>query len=440
MNDQSIIKSQLRLKEATLSEIAEVTSKLFFQNEEPQKLLSVKDVSGNSGAKTYICNEAEVPKCIVKVKSVDSIMNSHPNTTARVAAATKVLRGHGIAPPILMEGHDFHIERSAGTSVMKDFFHFDQNLAPPENVAKLLAKVHSSPISWYEPLKRKFLERDLTLKGILEPLPPYAPCWCLPWSGFDTGMPILGVGNPNIKTAKIILELLVESGVYKKVMECSAFHPESEAARRQVVVHNDFKPDNILIDPDTSLLNVIDYDLVQVGSAVMDFGLPYTMWLGSRFTNFKYREAFIKSYLNASNLPLGEKEVTQFMLDCEVNTIVAFPGLLANLYDAEVPLLRGIKHPTAKPDFLSGGSEVSPTGIELVDLLADAVFTIKSDKVLINNCLKDGLVMTMFKLEGFGSKALNSWLKEMQRNKMLRLFGIAETDDGELYVSEHARN
>mgnify|MGYP003323892787 CR=1 FL=1 len=78
--------------------------------------------------------------------------------------------------------------------------------------------------------------------------------------------------------------------------------------------------------------------------------------------------------------------------------------------------------------------------VSLVDLLADAVFTIKSDKVLINNCLKDGLVMTMFKLEGFGSKALNSWLKEMQRNKMLRLFGIAETDDGELYVSEHARN
>ena len=76
MNDQSIIKSQLRLKEATLSEIAEVASKLFFQNEEPQKLLSVKDVSGNSGAKTYICNEAKVPKCIVKVKSGDSIMNT----------------------------------------------------------------------------------------------------------------------------------------------------------------------------------------------------------------------------------------------------------------------------------------------------------------------------------------------------------------------------
>ena len=78
--------------------------------------------------------------------------------------------------------------------------------------------------------------------------------------------------------------------------------------------------------------------------------------------------------------------------------------------------------------------------IEIIDLLADAVLTIKSDKKLIKSCLKDGLVMTIFKQEGFGSKALNSWLKEMQRNKMLRLFGIAETDDGELYISEHARN
>ena len=50
MNDQSIIKSQIRLREATLTEIAEVTSKLSLQNEEPQNLLSVKDVSGNSGA------------------------------------------------------------------------------------------------------------------------------------------------------------------------------------------------------------------------------------------------------------------------------------------------------------------------------------------------------------------------------------------------------
>ena len=48
--------------------------------------------------------------------------------------------------------------------------------------------------------------------------------------------------------------------------------------------------------------------------------------------------------------------------------------------------------------------------------------------------------MTIFKQEGFGSKALNSWLKEIQRNKILRLFGIAETNDGEFIISKHVRN
>ena len=45
----------------------------------------------------------------------------------------------------------------------------------------------------------------------------------------------------------------------------------------------------------------------------------------------------------------------------------------------------------------------------------------------------------MFKQDGFGSFLLNSWLKEMQKNKMLRLFGIAENDSGQLFVSEHAK-
>ena len=432
--------SKLKLENASFDEIAELVLKAVEPNSSKNKIVNVKDVSGNSGAKTYICSIDDIPKCIVKVSSSKSIMSSHPITQKRVSLATEVLRSQNLAPPIILKGIDFHIERSAGVSVMQDFFHFNEDLAPPDKVAQVLAKLHSAPIKWYDKLKAEFLDGDKFLSSALHSVPLHAPFWCLPWSGIDTKMPVLGVGNPDPKIAKKVFDLGVRTGVYEKVIQCEAFYPISEAAKRQVVIHNDFKPDNILYDPDTKELTVIDYDLVQVGAAVMDFGLPYMMWLGSRFTNFKFREAFIKSYLTASNLPLGEKEVTQFMLDCEVNTIVAFPGLLANLYDAEVPLLRGIKHPTAKPDFISGGSEVSPTGIELVDLLADAVFTIKSDKVLINNCLKNGLVKTMFKLEGFGSKALNNWLKEMQRNKMLRLFGIAETDDGELYVSEHARN
>jgi hypothetical protein len=431
--------SQLQLKDASFEEIAKVASDIIYKDKIEKKILSLKDVSGNSGAKTFICSDGDIPKCIVKVKGNESIMSSHSNTFKRVSAATEILRSNGIAPPILLKGGDFHIEKSAGISVMEDFFHFNKKLAPPEKVSKLLSKLHSTPINWYQDLKNEFLEQDLNISSILKPMPAFAPCWCLPWSGFDTQMPVLGVGNPNPETAKKIFKLEIKTGVYKKIMQCSAFFPKSDAAKREVVVHNDFKPDNILYDPETKELTVIDYDLVQVGAAVMDFGLPYMMWLGSRFTNFNLRKEFIKSYLIESQLPFDDENVKDMMLDCEINTIVAFPGLLANIYDAEIPLLRGIEHPTAKADYLASGLDASPTGLELVDLLAEAVEKIRSDDNLIISCLENGLVVTMFENNGFGSKQLNSWLKEMQKNKMLRLFGIAETDGGELFVADHAK-
>ena len=78
-------------------------------------------------------------------------------------------------------------------------------------------------------------------------------------------MPVLGVGNPSPEVAKRVLNLLVKTGAYKKVMQCQDFFPLSNPARREVVIHNDFKPDNVLYEPETKELSLIDYDLVQVG-------------------------------------------------------------------------------------------------------------------------------------------------------------------------------
>ena len=430
---------ELKLENASLGEISELALKAIYPNAPAKKTVDVKDVSGNSGAKTYICSIDDVPKCIVKVSSSKSIMSSHPITQKRVSIATEVLRSKNIAPPIISKGIDFHIERSAGVSVMQDFFHFNDELAPPDKVAQVLAKLHSAPTNWYDQLRAEFLNGEKFLSSALHPVPLHAPFWCLPWSGIDTKMPVLGVGNPDPTIAKKVFDLGIQTGVYEKVIRCEAFSPISEAAKRQVVVHNDFKPDNLLIDPDTNKLTVIDYDLVQVGAAVMDFGLPYMMWLGSRFTDFTYRRDFIKSYLNYSGLPTDEKSVRDMMVDCEINTIVAFPGLLANIYDAEIPLLRGVDHPTAKSGYIAQSSDASPTGLEIVDLLAEAVSKVKSNADLITSSLEEGLVVTIFKNKGLGSDLLYSWLKEMQKNNMLRLFGIAETDEAELFVSSHAQ-
>ena len=428
-----------RLADADLAGVAEVAALAALGSEALASTLTVKDISGNSGARTYLCSREQSPLCIVKVSSGGGIMDSHPHTRARVQAATAVLRDHGIAPSVLLKGADFHVERAAGTSVMKDFFHFDPALAPLEALADLLARLHSVPTDWYAPLREQFLTRDPRIDRILRPVPAHAPCWCLPWSGFDTGMPVLGVGNPAPATAKKILTLQLESGVFEAVMQCPAFWPTSAAAKRQVVVHNDFKPDNVLRDEQTGGLTAIDYDLVQVGPAVMDFGLPFMMWLGARFTTADIRRRFVRAYLSASGLPAGDTDVRAFLLDCEVNTLVAFPGLLANLYDAEVPLLRGVVHPTTKPGHAASGPDARPTGRELVALLAEAVEAVRGDAALADRCIEQGLVVTMFQEEAWGSPRLASWLREMQKNRMLRLFGIAETDGGALYVSEHAQ-
>ena len=431
--------SDIKLLGADNALIAQTAAEALADSEAGAPALSVKDISGNSGAKTYVCLDGDIPRCIVKVQSGGGIMDSHPNTAARVSAAATVMRAEGIAPPVIMKGADFHVEASAGTSVMKDFFHFDEALAPPAALAELLAKLHALPIDWYAPLKDQFLKRDPTIATILKDAPEHAPCWCLPWTGLDTGMPVLGVGNPNAETAKKILALELETGVFGKIMLHPAFQPTSEAARRQVVVHNDFKPDNVLRDPETGALTAIDYDLVQVGPAVMDFGLPYMMWLGARFTTYEFRQTFIRDYLSAAGLPSDDADVKAMMLDCEVNTVVAFPGLLSNIYDAEVPLLRGVKHPTAKAGVEAGSPDDSPTGLELVDLLAEAVQKVRADEALIDRALRDGLVVTLFKTEGLGSEPLHRWLKEIQKHRMLRLFGIAETDDGDIFVSDHAK-
>ena len=75
----------------------------------------------------------------------------------------------------------------------------------------------------------------------------------------------------------------------------------------------------------------------------------------------------------------------------------------------------------------------------IIRVLRHKIKKIRGDEQLIDRCLRDGLVVTMFNEGGVGEKYLNSWLKEMQKNKMLRLFGIAETDNGEIFVAKHAR-
>ena len=75
----------------------------------------------------------------------------------------------------------------------------------------------------------------------------------------------------------------------------------------------------------------------------------------------------------------------------------------------------GTPHPTAKADYVAGSADDSPTGPEIVELLAAAVGQVRADAALSDRCVREGL----------GRAALWSWLQQMCANNMLRLFGIA---------------
>ena len=389
----------------------------------PGQDIELADSSGRSGARSFLLKRGGEAVALCKIEG-ESVLSSHPNTPKRTAAAREALRTQGLAPKLLLQGPDFHVEAAAGGSVMKDFFHFKDDL-PPAQLAQLLARFHACPTGWFAPLRELFLARDPELGKLLAGAPPHSTCWHLPFSGLDTGKVVMGMGNIPDETTQEVMRLLVATGAYAKVMLCEAFYPQSAAGRRLVTIHGDFKPDNVLMAEGSGELTAIDYDLVCVGPCVHEFGFMLMMWFGAAKTTVEFRKDFVRAYLEASGLGAGDSEVQAFLLDAELNTVVTFPGLLAHIYNAEVPLLRGTQHPTAEAGHVAGSAEDKPTGVELVDLLAEAVTKVRGDAELAQRCVADGLVPTLFALEGLGSEPLFGWLKHMQTSKMLRLFGIA---------------
>ncbi len=121
----------------------------------------------------------------------------------------------------------------------------------------------------------------------------------------------------------------------------------------------DIKPDNILINENSIV--AIDLEFTCVGPAVNEFGHMMIFWLGSQLKSYEFRYSFLADYLKYADLPADNKSVRALMLDADINSICTFTGLLSNIYDEQVPLLRGAPHPTACGDCTTSDT---PTGLE----------------------------------------------------------------------------
>ena len=62
MNMKYLVASEIELKDANLDQIGKMASKSLKANGIAHSSISVVDVSGNSGSKTYLCSDEKVPK------------------------------------------------------------------------------------------------------------------------------------------------------------------------------------------------------------------------------------------------------------------------------------------------------------------------------------------------------------------------------------------
>ena len=76
--------SDIELSGATPELVSTTAATALSLTPEEASRVTVKDISGNSGARTYLCLVEDVPSCIVKIQTGSGIMDSHPNCFATV--------------------------------------------------------------------------------------------------------------------------------------------------------------------------------------------------------------------------------------------------------------------------------------------------------------------------------------------------------------------
>ena len=383
--------------------------------------VEMRDVSGKGGGRVFILTSASSrpARVVLKIKSLQA---SAGISTDRMESATAVFRAHRLLPETIHAGEDWSLEPFLGADVKQGFMSFDPERAPLPAVARLLARIHALPTDWYAPLRARTVARDPRLQPILEAAPHHAHCWC-PWPlGLENGMVFMGGGFPNPAIAREVMERQVASGVFASFLSAEAFHPVSSAGRRVVTLHGDFKPDNVLLSPDGDLVP-IDFEFTCVGPAAYEFGFGLIAYLGGWWGNpLQSRIEFVQVYLENSGLPADEQAARDLLLDAEINTICNPVGLLSNIYDAQVPLLRGAPHPTAR-GFDGCQTADAPTGPEVLDLLSAAVAELRGTPALVEATIEDGAVATLHSRKA-GSEPLWRFLDDLQSKNMLRLFGI----------------
>lgn len=393
----------------------------------PSTSIHVKDFSASGGARVYkIWQDAseEVKPAAVIMKAegdtgdddeADEDFNIQDDRSGAVA---KILEQNDQAPRNLAHDEEgtWHIELFGGGGCSKDFNHFDPEIAPLDSLAKLMAAFHTTPTAWFEPFRAQMIAQWPVLEG----LPEHAPFWNGAAFGWENGCLFTGgkMNPQKFAAQKKIFSLMTETGVLKQFISATCFYPTSALAKRVVTIHGDFKPNNLIKRSDKDGCMCIDYDFTHVSCAQQELSFAFSKWLGPKFQPIEFRRRFLEVYAAEAGLPTDKAAIDDAMLDIEIGTICNFDGLLFSGLSRQIPLLRGVAHPT--PVGEDNGS-AKPSGKELLTALDAFITGVRASPELTASVIEEGIVVVMYKT---ASGPLKAWLAEMRALGSLGAFGI----------------
>lgn len=174
-------------------------------------------------------------------------------------------------------------------------------MASVEELGQLLARVHATPIEWYEPWRQ----------GLVDRIPGLAMC---PPSCFVWWYTALTERDKPMYLKEPRPEVL-------RVLATRTPSAACAAASRVVTCHGDFTPSNIVREAGGGL-SVIDLELSFVGNVLLDFAYPFLTWLKT----LESRRAFTCAYLHSCGWPATKEDVDAFILDV-LAYMLTFGGL-----------------------------------------------------------------------------------------------------------------
>jgi len=257
-----------------------------------QRKLSVMDVSGHGGSKTY---KVSAGALAVSLKLVGENGNQH--YMPRVSVVSAIMHRNGLTPRVLAHNRTWMITQWQQGRRLDE----DEPESGLREIGSLLAKVHSIHTSWFDEFRAQLLEEHPQLEGVDQ--------GSHAWIYYARGITFTKKETP-IQNTSFFLQT-DEAELVQAWADCGSWCPQHPVAKRIVTAHGDFHFGNI-VRADDGCLRLLDFDFACVTHAISDIAA-----VTARCLTPECKRAVLTGYLEQMQEPVDASMET-LLVDCEL--------------------------------------------------------------------------------------------------------------------------